>query len=44
MTKAQFRRLVVRVIEDVIIVCGICGCIFGTCAGFSLLFNALGVS
>lgn len=44
MSKVQFRRLVVRAIEDAIILASICICIAGTCAGFSLLFRAFGIA
>lgn len=44
MSKVQFRRLVVRAIEDAIILTCMCICIAGVCAGFSLLFRALGIN
>lgn len=44
MSKAQFRRLVVKAIEDIIITAGLVGSIFAVCGIFSLLFRALGVS
>lgn len=44
MSNVQFRRLVVRAIEDAIILASICIGIAGTCAVFSLLFRALGVA
>ena len=44
MTKAQMRRYIVHAIEDAIMLVGVCICIAGTCAAFSLLFRALGVA
>ena len=42
-SKAYFRGLVVRAVEDAIILFSICVCIAGVCGAFTLLFRALGV-
>lgn len=44
MSKVEFRKLVVRAIEDAIILTGICICIAGGCAALSILFRWLGVA
>lgn len=44
MSKAQFRRLAVKAIEDTIIMAAMVGGIYAVCGFFSLLFRALGVS
>lgn len=44
MNKAHFRRLVVRVIEDMIIFAGIWVALIFVCVFFRLLFRILGVA
>lgn len=43
MTKAKFRRLVVRAIEDTILVMFIAFCACAVCSGIGLVLKALGV-
>lgn len=43
MSKIQFRRLVVRAIEDIIIMASMVGGIYAVCGFFTVLFRALGV-
>lgn len=43
MTKVQFRRLVVRVIEDACFVLFLVVCIWLVCTGVGLALNLLGV-
>ena len=44
MTKAQFRRLVVRFIEDACFALFLVVCIWLVCSGVGLVFNLLGVA
>lgn len=43
MSKVQFRRLVVRAIEDAIMLLFVFACIGGVCAIMSILLRALGL-
>ena len=43
MTKAKFRRLVVRAIEDTILVMFIVFCAWAVCSGIGFVLKALGV-
>ena len=44
MTKVQFRRLVVRAIEDACLLLFMTVCIWLVCTGVGLVFNLLGVA
>ena len=44
MTKVQFRRLVVRMIEDALFLLFVVVCIWLVCSGVSLALNLLGVA
>lgn len=43
MTKVQFRRLVVRAIEDAAFLLFLCVCIWLVCSGVGVLFTLMGV-
>lgn len=43
MTKAQFRRLAVRAVEDACLIMFILFCVWAVCSGIGLVLKALGV-